>query len=124
MECPKCNSQFKTIEYEGVEVDRCIKCEGIWFDILEHQELKKIKGSESIDSGNPEIGQKYNKIDRINCPKCKTQMIRMVDNKQPHIWYESCSVCNGVFFDAGEFKDFKAYTFSDFMKSFKIKKRT
>ncbi len=124
MECPKCNSQFKTIEYEGIEVDRCIKCEGIWFDILEHQELKKKKGSESIDSGNPEKGEKYNKIDKINCPKCKTQMVRMVDSKQPHIWYESCSVCNGVFFDAGEFKDFKKYTLSDFMKSFKMKKRT
>lgn len=124
MECPKCNSEFKTIEYEGIEVDRCTQCEGIWFDILEHQELKKIKGSESIDSGNPAKGQAYNKIDKINCPKCKTQMIRMVDSRQPHIWYEACSICNGVFFDAGEFKDYKKYTFSDFMKSFKKNERT
>ena len=123
MECPKCHSGFKAIKYEGVEVDRCIKCEGIWFDILEHEELKKIKGSESIDSGDPEKGQEYNKIDKIDCPKCKTQMIRMTDLKQSHIWYEKCSICNGVFFDAGEFKDFKKYTFSDFMKSFIAKER-
>ncbi len=123
MECPKCHSEFKTIEYEGIEVDQCTKCEGIWFDILEHEELKKIKGSESIDSGSPEKGQEYNKIDKVDCPKCKTQMIRMVDIKQPHIWYEACSICNGVFFDAGEFKDFKKYTILDFIKGFKIKER-
>jgi len=50
-------------------------------------------------------------------------MIRMVDNKQPHIWYESCTICNGVFFDAGEFKDYKEHTFADFIKSFQKKER-
>jgi 4a-hydroxytetrahydrobiopterin dehydratase len=31
----------------------------------------------------------------------------MVDAKQPHLWYEACTECYGIFFDAGEFKDFK-----------------
>lgn len=123
MQCPKCHSEFNTIEYEGIEVDKCSNCEGIWFDILEHQELKAVKGSESIDSGDSKKGQEYNIIDKIICPKCKTQMIRMVDMEQPHIWFESCSICNGVFFDAGEFKDFKKYTFSDFMKNLINKER-
>jgi Zn-finger nucleic acid-binding protein len=34
-------------------------------------------------------------------------MIRMVDRHQPHIWYESCPVCFGVYMDAGEFRDQK-----------------
>ncbi len=33
----------------------------------------------------------------MNCTACHTQMIRMVDLKQSHIWYETCSICNGVF---------------------------
>ena len=43
-------------------------------------------------------------------------MIRMVDLDQPHIWYESCKVCKGVYFDAGEFKDFSKRTFADFFR--------
>ncbi len=91
--------------------------------MLEHEELKKMKGSESIDTGDPEKGQKYNKIDKIDCPKCNSRMVRMVDSKQSHIWYEACNVCYGVFFDAGEFKDFKEYNFGDFLKRFKLKDR-
>jgi Zn-finger nucleic acid-binding protein len=44
-------------------------------------------------------------------------MIRMVVNGQPHIWYEGCPVCHGTYFDAGEFKDFKAETFIDTVKA-------
>jgi Zn-finger nucleic acid-binding protein len=34
-------------------------------------------------------------------------MIRMVDRHQPHIWYESCPVCFGIYMDAGEFREQK-----------------
>lgn len=123
MKCPKCNAEMEKVNFQHIEVDRCKNCKGIWFDRLEHEELKKIKNSESIDIGDPKEGQKHNKKDRINCPVCHTQMIRMVDCRQPHIWYEACSICNGVFFDAGEFKDFKEYTLSDFFKDLMAQER-
>ena len=43
-------------------------------------------------------------------------MISMVDLNQPHIKYEACTVCYGVFFDAGEFKDYKEKTILDLFK--------
>lgn len=124
MNCPKCKSEMKPVTYNNIEVDRCVNCEGIWFDMSEHEQLKEMKGSEVIDTGSAEKGKEFNRIDRIKCPKCQSKMIRMVDNEQPHIWYEACGVCYGVFFDAGEFKDFKEYTFSDFMKKFQVQERT
>jgi len=30
--CPRCNVQFKIIDYDGVFVDFCPQCEGFWFD--------------------------------------------------------------------------------------------
>ncbi len=123
MKCPKCSSDMEKVVFEHVEVDRCAGCKGIWFDILEHEELKVLAGSESIDIGDPEKGKEFNKIDRIDCPKCKSRMLRMVDGKQPHIWYESCTVCNGLFFDAGEFTDFKDFTILDFLKRLKTVER-
>jgi len=124
MKCPKCGSLMEKVVFEKIEVDRCTNCKGIWFDMLEHEELKKLNGAESIDTGDPETGREYNKIDSIICPKCNSKMIRMVDRSQPHIWYESCGVCYGIFFDAGEFTDFKNHTIFDFFKSFRAKERT
>jgi len=105
---------MEPVVYEGIEVDRCSNCKGIWFDMLEAEHLKELDHAETIDIGDPEVGKKYNKIDQIDCPRCGTQMIRMVDAGQPHIWYESCSVCYGLFFDAGEFTDYKEESILDF----------
>lgn len=123
MRCPKCEAEMQVVEYEGISVDRCSGCSGLWFDMLEHEHLKDIAGSESIDIGSAEAGKKYNEVDRIDCPVCKTQMIRMVDRLQPHIWYEACTSCYGVFFDAGEFRDYKERTVLDFFRDILAKGR-
>jgi Zn-finger nucleic acid-binding protein len=104
------------VTHAGVEVDRCVRCKGIWFDNMEEERLKKIAGSEVIDTGDPEMGKRYNEVDRIDCPIDHTPMVRMVDARQSHIWYESCPVCYGTFFDAGEFRDYKEETLMDMVK--------
>ena len=110
MLCPKCKSGFETVTYENIKVDRCTTCKGIWFDILEQEDLKKIEGSETIDIGEEYIGEKYNQLRKINCPSCNVKMLAMIDKDQFHIQYESCPRCFGTFFDAGEFKDYKEST--------------
>ena len=37
----------------------------MWFDEYEQERLKAIPGSEVVDSGDPEIGAKFNKIDKL-----------------------------------------------------------
>ena len=76
-----------------------------------------------MDDGDPKVGRESDKIGRVKCPKCDEPMLRMVDNDQPHIWYESCPVCYGLFFDAGEFRDFKEETVLDFFRDLWIKER-
>ncbi len=113
MNCPKCNSAMEKVSYQSIEVDRCTNCQGLWFDLLEHKQLKELRGSETIDVGNignAQAGSQPNTAQAINCPKCQTQMTRLADVKQAHLWYESCPVCHGVFFDAGEFRDYKEET--------------
>lgn len=110
MNCPKCDSEMEKVVHSGIEVDRCTDCGGIWFDMLEHKALKIVPGSEAIDTGDPAVGREMSKIEHINCPVCKTPMARMVDKEQPDLWCEGCAACNGIFFDAGEFTDFKQET--------------
>jgi Zn-finger nucleic acid-binding protein len=106
--CPKCAGGLEQVFCAGIEVDRCLYCKGLWFDSLEAETLKMVKGSESLDIGNPETGSQLNKITKdVDCPRCAAKMIRMVDIDQHCIWYEKCPTCQGVWLDAGEFKNFK-----------------
>lgn len=118
MNCPKCEASMERVTYHDIEVYRCTNCKGIWFDMLKEERLKKIKGSEAIDIGDPEKGKAFNQLDQVNCPVCNVQMIKMVDPKQHHLWYEKCPICFGLFFDAGEFKDYKKENFFDVIKDF------
>ncbi len=122
MKCPKCQAEMEKVSVNSVEIDRCTSCQGIWFDMLEdHQLLAK---AAEIDIGDASVGAQYNLIDRIRCPVCpNTPMIRMVDNHQPHIRFESCPSCYGRFFDAGEFRDLAEFSLSDLVKDFMAQER-
>lgn len=74
-------------------------------------------GSEVIDPGGSAPAGPPASEGPVNCPKCKTAMIQMVVHRQPHIHFESCTVCSGWFFDAGEFADMKEFTVAEWLKS-------
>lgn len=44
--CPKCDGTLEEITHEGVQVDRCNKCNGIWLDA---GELERLKSQEEQD---------------------------------------------------------------------------
>ncbi len=114
---------METVTYANIAVERCTGCRGLWFDMLEHEHLKEIEGAESIDIDDAQVGRKYRQVSRILCPTCATRMIPMVDRDQPHIWYEACTSCYGVFFDAGEFKDYLDRTILDFFRDLLARER-
>lgn len=117
MNCPKCKAGMDQVVHDGHEIERCTKCGGLWFDLLEREELKKVAGSQKLDSGDPKVGAAMNRVDEYTCPKCAGAMIHMVDREQKHVWYEACSRCYGVYFDAGEFKDYKLKDLRDRVRS-------
>ena len=116
MLCPKCENDMETLEYEGVEVDRCMSCKGIWFDVGESDSLRSKDAAAIIDTGDPSVGRQTNEIVRYRCPRCEGGMMRMVDPQRAHIWYEECTSCRGSFFDAGEFSDLTDDDVADFLK--------
>ena len=118
MECPKCHSAMEEITYgRNMTADRCTNCKGIWCDVGEAEALKGKRMSEFVDSGDPDVGKEYNKIENVNCPRYSKVMATVSDPKQPHIWYEACED-HGVYFDAGEFTDYKYETLLDKFRDF------
>jgi Zn-finger nucleic acid-binding protein len=110
-------------KFEDITVEKCTGCEGLWFDSMEHEQLKKLRGSETIDTGDPKDGAEFNHIDDYSCPRCGGKMVKMVDSEQPHIWYERCHSCFGAYFDAGEFRDYKHRSIVDFVADMFVRER-
>jgi len=108
MECPKCRGNLRPVKFQGTEIDRCEKCEGMWFDMGEQQDLKRAEGSEVNDTGTLDAARDAKQ--RVMCPRDQVQMVRMVDPAKPQIWFESCPLCYGVFLDASEFRELKKDT--------------
>jgi uncharacterized protein len=124
VECPKCGGALQSLVQDGIEVERCEQCGGLWFDRLEADRLRKAKGSAAaIDTGDAKVGEQQNQQGKIECPRCHTQMIRMVDLEQHHIWYESCTVCGGKWFDAGEFTDLQQESIVDYFRDLFTRER-
>jgi Zn-finger nucleic acid-binding protein len=122
MLCPKCQNKMEQVETPFGEIERCTSCKGLWIDAFEQEEMVQIAGG--IDIGSKTVGKENNQIGKIKCPCCRnSQMLRMVDAKQPHIWYESCPSCYGRYYDAGELTDLSKNTLSDFLKKLTLKER-
>lgn len=117
MICPKCATEMEQVVYEEVEVDRCPACKGIWLDAGEREALTTPEAVAAIDSGDASSGNAVRAVDRFPCPRCKGGMVRMVDPRQSHVWFEKCSTCGGAFFDASELRDLSEVTVLDFFKS-------
>jgi hypothetical protein len=43
MRCPKCGMELSEIDYQGVKVDKCFSCEGVWLDSGELEALTALK---------------------------------------------------------------------------------
>lgn len=122
MKCPKCKAPMDTLTFEGVEIERCSGCKGLWFDKSEAETLKTIQNAEMLDLGVASIGKEFNSQEPIFCPVCNSvELHRKKDPDQEHIEVDTCPNCDGVFFDAGEFTDFKQHDLLDVFRSFAAK---
>ena len=117
MKCPKCGGLFNKVLFEDVQIERCNACNGLWFDAMELQDLLKKKGSERIDVGDNRDFEKTSQVEDFRCPKDGAKMLKMVDAKQGHVWYESCGTCKGIFMDATEFTDLKDKSLLDLIST-------
>lgn len=118
MECPKCQGLMQEKVYGSrIKIKRCENCQGLFIrpEMLEDM-LDEWMSDVLLDTGSVKVGRHFDRVDDIDCPACHIRMDKIVDEKQTHIWLESCSECDGLFFDAGEFTDLKYVTILDFFR--------
>jgi len=98
------------IDHNGIIIDCCTHCNGLWFDHMEIERLQKLKGSEVIDRGSSRTGANFDTIRDVSCPRCNIPMLMLSESGKDPFSYEFCPQCNGIFLDAGEFKKMKERT--------------
>ncbi|MDH3496893.1 MAG: zf-TFIIB domain-containing protein [Gemmatimonadota bacterium] len=48
MKCPRCGGDLRVEHYQGIEVERCPDCHGLWFDEGEAQRLVELNASKGV----------------------------------------------------------------------------
>ncbi len=100
MICPNCeHNKWDKINCAGIIIHKCKKCEGVWFDRGEFNQVIT-KGdfyANEIDEPSqiidmPESAKK--------CPRCKVSMRRV---SKHGVRIDVCRDCSGIWTDKGEF---------------------
>jgi len=107
MKCVKCDGVLARMTLDGVEVDECQKCHGIWFDfgelkeILEKEEARRLQAklkAKPKGKADPALDAK-----KGPCPRCggKGNLISVKDVDHG-IHIDTCKICYGQWLDGGE----------------------
>jgi Zn-finger nucleic acid-binding protein len=90
---------------DGVLVDVCDTCGGLWLDAgeLEALERKEVKErGELIRQARQELVEEAQQILKVRglCPKCQVERLKLIVKRGVQLDY--CPRCKGLYFDDGE----------------------
>jgi Zn-finger nucleic acid-binding protein len=93
--CPKCEVSMHEWTSNGVTLDHCRECKGLWFD----------KGELSRHFANlgatvSEDDLQANRETHSKCPRCAGGP--MIEARLDDVPVDACTRCHGVFLDLGE----------------------
>jgi uncharacterized protein len=109
MDCPACKSQMFVMEYDGLELDRCPGCEGVWFDggelallFADEEDRAHPELVPDLVAGLPDadVGEK-----KRRCPVCRKHMRKVNIGPRRRVLVDACGRGHGLFFDHGEVAD-------------------
>lgn len=103
--CPECNVRMNQVQIgDGIEVERCPECDGIWLD---HGELKEILQERISERANPRDMAAADRSHRM-CPDCDRELFeRHFINSRVRI--DQCIQCAGIFLDGGELEQIRGF---------------
>lgn len=105
LNCPDCAASLKPVFYEGVQVNFCLQCSGMFLD---KKKLNNIQQSREIDipTSTPAAPRK-SEVGR-NCPACNTSMQKVKYGKFRNTIIDICKYCSGIWLDKGELEAIQA----------------
>jgi len=124
MRCPSCLAQLTSTRYKEIVVDRCIRCDGLWFDAGELRSLKnRVEPAArwlDIDLWADDTKFVLRRGRVRQCPRDGVPLYE-VEYEEPEIVehrdhirgagvrVDICAVCGGMWLDDGEFRAILGY---------------
>ena len=101
MRCPNHKEPLLVLEYEGIEVDYCDDCHGVWLD---PEEMALLFGAEHgwEQALRPTAGEHLIKERSKRCPRCGVSMHKRVAGATTPVTCDLCPRGHGLWLDAGE----------------------
>ena len=102
MDCPSCSEPLIVVEREGIELDYCPKCKGLWFDA---DELELLNEALKLDAALPDMGSLSKAVTTEKgrkCPRCGKRMEKVYMGEKPPIVIDRCRNGHGLWFESGE----------------------
>jgi membrane associated rhomboid family serine protease/Zn-finger nucleic acid-binding protein len=101
--CPCCQDQsLQTVELHGQQVERCCKCNGLWFDDKELSDAiahsSKLTDPYCVKQA---FGEKLEQH-QYHCHRCNKQMQQFHLLKDYQVTLDKCSSCKGIWVDGDE----------------------
>jgi Zn-finger nucleic acid-binding protein len=95
--CPRDATELTGDRMQGVHVDRCSACRGVWLDLHELEELEATRVSEDVRRGTIEFSARGSDL---GCPVCGKPM-RAFNYRAHNLELEICDE-HGYWLDHGE----------------------
>lgn len=99
MDCPACQRALIVVEREGIEVDWCLSCRGLWFD---GGELELLAGKSGRKMQLPELDAAVDAGKSARkCPRCRQRMRHLHVGEPEPVELDLCAG-HGLWLDRGE----------------------
>lgn len=106
MKCPQCRQSMETKHFDGIAVDECPRCRGIWFDPGEIDEL--------VDDLEPDLrwaefemwknrADFRAEFDRLDCPRCINAALAKLCDTDSDTCIRLCPQCRGSWMTPEDF---------------------
>jgi len=104
MRCPKCRTESMNVfSVEGVDLERCSSCSGIWFDA---RELSQLLEQDARHLSSLRRGRDTKEVEGKKgfCPRDDSELLRVYSSINRSVIIDACASCRGIWLDGGEFE--------------------
>jgi Zn-finger nucleic acid-binding protein len=112
-QCPHCDTVLVKDQQDGIEVDICPRCGGIWFDGGELSRLAQsrpgaLAGLEHRNNPSEAAATRGTPMGGRLCPPCRVYLTEFEYSWAPGIRLDGCPKCKGIWADDGELSRIEA----------------
>jgi Zn-finger nucleic acid-binding protein len=100
--CPACKSPMVSLEFEGVEIDRCLECGGTWLDAGELELLVELAGIDTTALSRGLREAATLRTGSRRCPRCRRRMRVIEVGGANKVELDRCPRGDGLWLDRGE----------------------